>query len=380
MKVLHLNCDYQATTLHQLMVDKLISRDVDTSVFSPVYSNNNAVIELRDYEKAIVCFNKIDRIFFYNKQRKIIKKLEKEIDIKQYDLLHAFYLFTDGTYTRKLSNKYNIPYVVAVRNTDVNAFFKYKPYLRYVGILNMVCARKVFFLSASYRDYVINKYVPSKYKQEIIDKSVILPNGIDSFWLDNKHLNRNYKEVIERIKNRNINIVYAGSIDKNKNIIHSLRSLEILKNEGWNVHFDIIGAVVDKSEYHRIIQADFIHYSPKMPKEELIKVFRQSDIFLMPSHTETFGLVYAEAMSQGLPVLYTKGQGFDRQFEEGIVGYSVSDKDSVDVSKKIKMICLNYYEISNNCLEMVQKFSWDNIVQKYISIYKSIIFDDPSTV
>lgn len=40
----------------------------------------------------------------------------------------------------------------------------------------------------------------------------------------------------------------------------------------------------------------------------------------MPSHKETFGLVYAEAMSQGLPIIYTKNQGFDGQFPDGYVG------------------------------------------------------------
>ena len=38
-------------------------------------------------------------------------------------------------------------------------------------------------------------------------------------------------------------------------------------------------------------------------------IYRENDIYVMPSIIETFGLVYAEAMSQGLPVIYTRGQG-----------------------------------------------------------------------
>ena len=37
----------------------------------------------------------------------------------------------------------------------------------------------------------------------------------------------------------------------------------------------------------------------------------------MPSKYETFGLVYPEAMSRGIPIVYTKNQGFDKYFEDG---------------------------------------------------------------
>jgi len=62
----------------------------------------------------------------------------------------------------------------------------------------------------------------------------------------------------------------------------------------------------------------------------------------MPSITETFGLVYAEALSQGLPVLYTRGQGFDRQFEEGEVGYAVDCFD--DRMHKKQLLCGPVFE------------------------------------
>ena len=56
----------------------------------------------------------------------------------------------------------------------------------------------------------------------------------------------------------------------------------------------------------------------------------------MPSFPETFGLVYVEAMSQGLPIIYTKGQGIDGYFEDGKVGYPVNTKDSNDIVKKLR--------------------------------------------
>lgn len=51
-------------------------------------------------------------------------------------------------------------------------------------------------------------------------------------------------------------------------------------------------------------------------KKQLREAFSISDIFVMPSKPETFGLVYVEALSQGLPILYAKGEGFDGYFDE----------------------------------------------------------------
>lgn len=92
----------------------------------------------------------------------------------------------------------------------------------------------------------------------------------------------------------------------------------------------------------------------------------------MPSRYESFGLVYGEAMSQGLPIIYTEGQGIDGYFKEGTVGYSVNPKDINDIVKKIEMIIYNYNEISKNCLGLVEKFSWDKIAKTYRYIYTSV--------
>ena len=92
----------------------------------------------------------------------------------------------------------------------------------------------------------------------------------------------------------------------------------------------------------------------------------------MPSHTETFGLVYAEAMSQGLPVLYTKGQGFDGHFSDGVVGYAVSDTDATNLAEKLKEVITHYDELSSNCIRMVNKFDWNAIAGQYKEIYDNL--------
>ena len=53
------------------------------------------------------------------------------------------------------------------------------------------------------------------------------------------------------------------------------------------------------------VYSEFVSYLPETnDKNKLLEHYRSCDIFIMPSKTETFGLVYVEAMSQGLPCLY----------------------------------------------------------------------------
>ena len=93
----------------------------------------------------------------------------------------------------------------------------------------------------------------------------------------------------------------------------------------------------------------------------------------MPSKHETFGLVYAEAISQGLPIIYTREQGFDGQFKEGEVAYSVQYDSAEEIAEKIELIIKDYETVSKTCIERVNRFDWNKIADKYLKIYYDIL-------
>lgn len=367
MKVLHINCNYIGTTLHQIMVETLDEMGVENEIFVPTYDKNLAVIEPNNNVCVSECFRKVDRVIFDYKQEKIMAAIEKRYDISSFDLIHAYTLFTDGNVARKLSEKYNIPFVVAIRNTDVNDFFKKMLHLRKRGVKTMQEARAIFFLSKPYYNQVFTKYIPEEKKELLQAKSFVIPNGIDKFWFENK------PNAKPKLDERLIKLVYAGRIDKNKNVPTTQQAMEILKKEGYNVSLTVVGKVQDKKEFRIINENQNTICLPQKGKNELIHIYRSSDIFVMPSFTESFGLVYAEAMSQGIPVIYTKNQGFDGNFLDGEVGYSVNSKDPVSVAEGIKKVINNYCKIAGNCVAKSKKFDWHEICNCYVSIYNKVI-------
>lgn len=375
MRVLHINRNYLTSPLHQVMMDHLDSSEADSTVFAPTDDKSLSLIEPNPNVIVSECFSKLDRFFYGRKQRKIRAALELCTDVSKFDMIHAYTLFTDGNCALKLSAKYHIPYIVAVRNTDVNDFFKKFPWLRRRGVEIMRNASKVMFLSPAYRDQVFERYVPKNLKAELVQKTEIIPNGIDDFWL-NSPKTESLQEHMYRLEQKELRVIYAGRIDRNKNISSTIQALEQLSADGWNVEFTVVGNVADEKEFRRISQTPFARYIPAQPKERLCELYRQNDIFVMPSFTETFGLVYAEAMSQGIPVIYSKGQGFDGQFPEGTVGYHATACDSADIAQAMRNALDRYAEISRGCPAAAEKFCWNTIAERYLEIYGDILRND----
>lgn len=369
MRILHINCNYIGTTLHQLMIEHLDALGYDNQVFVPTYDKNIAVIKPNDNVYVSECFNKWDRLVFDYKQQKIIKAIEEHYHVASFDLIHAYTLYTDGNVARVLSEKYGIPFVVAVRNTDVNDFLKKMIHLRKRGLMTLLAAKDVFFLSDAYRRQVFKKYIPQKYQEVIKKKTHIIPNGIDEFWFENT------PEQGKTIDKKHIKLVYAGRIDKNKNIPTTQKAMEILRKQGYETTLTVVGKVQDEKEFQIIKNDPYTTYLPAMPKEKLIDVYRTSDIFVMPSFTESFGLVYVEAMSQGLPVIYSKGQGFDGQFANGYIGYCCNPYDAKELAEIIIRICANYKKTSENCIVGCRRFNWNDIIKKYLEVYRNGIHE-----
>lgn len=362
MRILQLANGYLGNRLYKNLFCVQQKLGIENLVYVPV--KNTEAIPRDEPENVWIspCFSQLDRILFFRKQKKMLRDLEKW-PLAQIDVVHAHTVFSAGYAARQIQRKYGIPYIVAVRNTDVNVFFKNMLHLRATGVDILRHADKIIFLSPKYRDNVLQRYVPQKFKEEIRKKCCIIPNGIADLFLDNKGLAKALP--VDRIR-----LIHVGEISANKNLELTIEAIKLLRKEQLPVCLKVVGEIKEE-KYHRLINSnDFIEYHPRCALEEVLGHLRSADIFVMPSHTETFGLVYAEAMSQGLPVVYTRGQGFDGQFEDGTVGFAVSDHNAEEIASVIKEIITDYGKLSANCIRLVDGFRWEGIANTYKTIYK----------
>lgn len=368
MKVLHINSYYSNRFFYKNLYNSQINQDIELNVYVPVANNfEKPNIELGSYTKISKNHGKYDRAIFQVKHQKILKDIKQKYELKNFQLLHAHSLFSNGFIAYKVYEEFEVPYIVTVRNTDLNTFFKYMIHLRRLGIKILLNSQKIIFLSTSLRDELIEKYIPNELKAEIKRKSAIIPNGIDPFWLENKN------QPKQLVNKKEIRIIQVGIINNVKNPLMTCKAIEVLNNRGYKVKLDVIGKVENQRVFNELVEKKFVTYHPPMPKEKLLKKYRENDIFVLPSLQETFGLVYAEAISQGLPVLYSKGQGFDNQFPDGQVGFAINKRDEVDIAEKIIDILNNYDFLSKNDVRLVDKFDWNRISGEFIQIYNDIL-------
>ena len=94
--------------------------------FSPTYDKEKSIAKSSNNVNICQCFKKKDRYFYRIKQKKILENIKLNVNIRQFDIIHAYTVMSDGNVARNLSKEYGVPYVVAVRDTDINTFFRYR--------------------------------------------------------------------------------------------------------------------------------------------------------------------------------------------------------------------------------------------------------------
>lgn len=373
MKILHIASQYNGSKVYERLTNSI---DNIAGNYQYIYIPTRKEIDKKENKGNIsyydnVTYNSIDRILYYSRLIKTSSSIEKDIEIKKMDVIHAHTLFADGGVAYRLNKKYHVPYIVAIRSTDVREYIKKMPHAKLYMNKILKNASKIVFISPSLKKE-LGEHLDNNTKEMVENKTVILPNGIDNYWHDNYNIAKEY------IKKRNeINFIQVSELDLNKNLYASIDVIKCLNQNGISAKLTVIGTGREEERYKDYVKESnmeknilFVGYIKE--KEKLKELYRKNDIFIMLSKRETFGLVYIEAMSQGLPIIYTRGTGIDKYFNDGEVGYSLSIDKTNEIMQVIPKILKNYKEMSFRCVEQSKNFKWHDIAEKYEKIYKEI--------
>ena len=118
------------------------------------------------------------------------------------------------------------------------------------------------------------------------------------------------------------------------------------------------------------------HYTGFLEGENLARAYASSDVFLFPSHTETFGNVTLEAMSSGLPCLVADATGSKSLVEHGVNGGLAVPENKVDFAKKLSTIVSD--ESLRNKMKKASRqkalsYEWDEINGRLVHNYKEAL-------
>lgn len=367
MKILHISNDFCLTKVHAMLYQELDRMGVEQTVFNPV--REAALVGRNQFEgdhTSIIYAHVVKpwhKYVYHLKRRHVFKELLKRINPVEYSLTHATTLLTDGGLAYKLYKQFGIPYIVAVRNTDVNEFLKFMPHTWMDARKILLHAKKIVFINRGLRDDLVRHPAIRGIASEIEGKFMLMPNGINDYYLDH----------VSHEPRTGHNIVYVGRFSTRKNVVRLAKAVLKLRERQQFSDCTLTlvgGGRADTDEMERMI-ADYpevFHFlGPIYEPSKMCEVFAQASMFAMPSLHETFGLVYIEALTQNLPVLYTKGQGVDGLLPPS-AGINVNPYSIDDIANGLARL-LNNDRMGNQEVDFEQ-FRWSKIAEKYKNLYE----------
>lgn len=120
---------------------------------------------------------------------------------------------------------------------------------------------------------------------------------------------------------------------------------------------------------------DMVTFAEPVPHSQMADVYRASDIVLVPSRSESFGLVAAEAQASGVPVIAANTGGLAHVVPAGSGGITVDGWDPDDWASAIARI-LGDVRVSRSLSESgplhAESFSWERAVERILEIYRVV--------
>jgi N-acetyl-alpha-D-glucosaminyl L-malate synthase BshA len=143
----------------------------------------------------------------------------------------------------------------------------------------------------------------------------------------------------------------------------------------------LVGDGPDRSECERLARELDIYDRVKfMGKQDmLVEILSVSDLFVIPSQSESFGLSALEAMSCGVPVISTSIGGLPELNVHGETGYIAEIGDVERMSKYAIELLSNtkkYEYFSKKARERALKFREENIVPLYEEFYERVLAEN----
>lgn len=230
---------------------------------------------------------------------------------------------------------------------------------KYIKRLCSSCKNVDYFIAVS-------KELEAFYKSYLGKKVFYIPNSLDRF--PNK---------VSKLESNNLTAI--GRLSKEKGLDDLLRIFKKISLKDSNLKLNIIGDGPQKDNLLDLAKSlklgDKVIFHGFQNKDYINDVLQDSMLYLMTSHTESFGLVLIEAMSNGVPcVAFDSAQGANEIISDGVNGYLIKDRNQDDFVSKVieltenktlrKKIGKNARESSKEYSSSVSLEKWSKIINK----------------
>lgn len=236
--------------------------------------------------------------------------------------------------------------LVGVKKTDFLHQWTYKP-LKYV------------FTLTDWQQKALKPYLPipeEKYRT--------LPNSVDTSLFNPRHRSAEFRKSLG-FEPEDFLMGIVGRIDRQKGQYELIRAFSPLAFKNPKIHLLIVGEPTrgekkQQAYYEKLLdqvnQSNLksrIHFYGFNKNPHFL--LSNLDLFILPSHRETFGYVVIEAMASGTPVLATNSGGVPEILEYGQLGNLFQPRSIPDLKEKLEKVLTKPEEQKEKALKALEK-------------------------
>lgn len=290
-------------------------------------------------------------------------------ELKNFDVLdcNTYFPCISGFLKSKIEK---IPIIATIHDVYLNMWGESlgKKIFNPIGkfIERVVCSLpydKIITVSSATKDLIIKNFSVDEKRIEIV------PNGIDI-------------KLIDKIKakKKENQICFVGRLVPHKHVEDLICAIEIVKKDIPNIKCKIVGGGILKESLEKMIKRkklenniEILGY--KKNYEDVIKIMKESEILVLPSTREGFGIVMIEAMRcKTVPIAY-KQEAY-KDFCDNKNSILVEERNVKELAKNIKYLLENERirkEMAKNGIKTSERFDWNKITKDIERIYENVV-------
>ena len=271
-------------------------------------------------------------LMFKKNAKSALENLLKNEDI---DIIHGHYLFPAGAAAVEVGNEHNIKTYVTAHGSDMFELYKSQPLMRPVIKNVLKNADVVFAVSNALKHQIIKTGV-----EGIADKTKISLNSVDIDKFSPKD-NDSFKQKFN-ITDKPV-VLFVGNLIKRKNVDSLLEAKKIANSDYYLV---IVGdGPLSKKLKKKVADDNIRDVIFTGSRNDVENIIPCCDVLILPSFSESFGLVLIEALACGKPVIGSNVGGINEIINEN-VGLFVDPNKISSIAKAIDNI-VNDGELRN---------------------------------
>lgn len=286
----------------------------------------------------------------------------------RFDLIHAHFTWSSGYVAKKLKEKYKVPFVVTVHeNPD--------------WFLEELSSEdeKLYSVWENADALIRVNKKTVKDLRKFNNNVSFISNSFNEklFFQTDKHEARRFLDI----KSEGKILLNIGHLEELKGQIHLVRAIDILVKEYnyENIHLYIVGeGTLRKTLENEIKKLELeknITLLGKQYHRDIPVWMNASDLFVLPSIIESFGVVQIEALGCGKPVVASRNEGSKEVILSEKYGYLSNVADPKDLAIKIDMALKKNWD-KDEIIKYAKTFGQSSINETLLNLYRSILKDN----